>query len=120
MFADNHPSGTAGDGRSIPVAKYRYRTDRPENFVRCSQCGFLNDMMVTQSGDTLNSPGISYSAPVTQTVRLPVPAGAAPISFTETIVEPSVVGGCRFCGTFNEYGKYVGEDFGSMTDLSNQ
>lgn len=120
MFSDLHPSPSAGDGLQIPVAKYHYPTDKPDNHLQCAMCGFQFDADTRPQGDTLNSPGIQYSAPVIQTVKLPVPAGAASISFTETIVEPSVVSGCPFCGSFNPSGELVGEDFGTFTDISNQ
>ena len=120
MFADRHPSGSAGDGRTILQAKYHYPTDKPDNHRRCAMCGFQFDDDANSQGDTLLSPGIHYAAPVTQTVNLPVPAGAAPISFSDTIVEPSVVGGCPFCGSFNPTGVFVGKDFGRNTDISNQ
>jgi len=117
MFHDLHPSPSAGDGRLIPEAKYHYPTDRPDHH---RQCGWQFDDDTNQQGDTLFSPGIKYSAPVIQTVNLPVPAGAAPISFTETIVEPSVIAGCPFCGSFNPRGEFVGQDFGSLIDIANQ
>lgn len=119
MFADVHPSPSAGDGRGIEQAKYHYPTDRPEEPIHCAMCGFCMDLDVTPYGDTLLSPGIQYGAPVTKTVNLPVPAGAAPISFQDTTVEPTVVGGCPMCGTFNPKGFLVGEDFGVNTNITN-
>lgn len=120
MFSDLHPSPTAGDGKQIPTAKYHYPTDKPDHHLKCALCGFQFDADINQQGDTLLSPGIQYLAPVTQTVKLPVPAGAAPISFTEVIVEPKVIAGCPFCGTFNPRGEFVGQDFGSSIDITNQ
>jgi hypothetical protein len=120
VFKDLHPSGSAGDGKQIPTATYSYPTDKPDHHLKCALCGFQFDADVNQQGDTLLSPGISYAAPETQTVNLPVPAGAAPISYTETIVEPSVVGGCPFCGSFNPTGELIGVPFDSGVDISNQ
>jgi hypothetical protein len=120
MFRDVHPSPSAGDGKPILQAEYHYPTDKPDNHRMCALCGFQFDDDTNSQGDTLLSPGIQYGAPVTQTVNLPVPAGAAPISFQDVVVEPSVVGGCPFCGTFNPRGYLVGEDFGVNTDITNQ
>lgn len=120
MFADVHPSASAGTGRKIIKAKYSYPTDKPDNHRECAMCGFQFDDDTNSQGDTLFSPGIQYAAPVTQTVNLPVPAGAAPISFQDTFIEPNVVGGCPFCGSFNPSGEFVGQEFGVNTDITNQ
>ena len=119
MFADLHPSPTSGDGQPILRARYQGPTDPPEGHRLCAMCGFQFDDLRNQMGDTLLSPGISYSAPIIQTVNLPVPAGATKISYTETIVEPNVVGGCPFCGSFNASGLFIGDPFDSGVDLTN-
>lgn len=120
MFSDLHPSPTSGDGLPIPQAKYHGPTDPPEGHRQCAMCGFQFDDFKNQKGDTLLSPGITYSAPIIQTVNLPVPAGATPISYSETIVEPTVIGGCPFCGSYNSSGRLVGSDFGTSIDITNQ
>lgn len=114
-----HPTATGGDGAPILQSPYSYPTDKPDNFISCAQCGFKKDMDRFQDGDTLLSPGISYSAAVTATVRQPVYNGAIGSNFSDTTIEPNVVAGCPFCGSFNSRGVHVGDDFGRMTDLSN-
>lgn len=118
MFSDLHPSPTSGDGKEIPKAKYAYPTDKTDHHIACALCGFQKDLDAAQEGDTLLSPGITYGSPVTRTVKLPVPAGSTPISFTYPSVEPNVIAGCPFCGTFNSRGVYVGDDFGSLIDIT--
>jgi len=120
MFSGLHPSPTAGDGKAILQGKYHYPTDRPELPVRCAMCGFINDMDRTQQGDTLLTPGIKYNGPVTATVKLPAYNGVAQVSFSDTTIEPVVISGCAFCGSFNEYGRYVGDEFGTLVDIANQ
>jgi hypothetical protein len=120
MFSSLHPSPTSGDGKAIEQARYHYPTDPQEGHIRCALCGFQKDLNIQQEGDTLLSPGISYGVAQTLTVNLPVPTGAAPISFSYKSIEPSVVGGCPFCGTFNSRGALVGDPFDNGIDITNQ
>jgi hypothetical protein len=120
MFRDLHPSSSAGDGKTIIQAKYNYPTDRPDHHRLCAMCGWNFDDDTNAQGDTLLSPGIQYAAPKTLTVNLPVPAGAAPISYQYKSVEPNVVSGCPFCGTFAPDGALIGREFGSGVDITNQ
>ena len=115
-----HPSPTAGDGKIIPQAKYHYPTDKPDHHGRCAMCGFQIDYDVNQSGDTLLTPGITYGAPVAATVKLPASGNAKQVTFVDTTIEPNVIAGCPFCGSFNAPGRFVGDEFGSMTDITNQ
>lgn len=78
-------------------------------------CGFWFDDDVNQKGDSLFSPGIQYGAATTKTVSPPKPG----VAFTETTIEPNVVSGCPFCGTYNPEGRLVGSDFGSAVDITN-
>jgi hypothetical protein len=121
MFASVHPSPTAGDGRLLLKAKYAFPTDKPDHHRRCAMCGFAGfDEDTNQQGDSLNTPGISYGGVVSSTVKLPAygPSGV-PVSFTDKTVEPSVVGGCPFCGTYNPRGHFIGVPFDRGMDISN-
>lgn len=119
MFRSLHPGPDCGDGQQILKSRYEFPTDKPDNFIRCAQCGWIKDMDKFQEGDTLLTPGISYNAPIVQTVKLPAYGSQVQKSFTETIVEPNVVGGCPLCGSFNSYGRFIGDPFDSGIDIAN-
>lgn len=119
MFNPLHPGPNGGGGVPVRQSKYPYRTDRPEDPKRCAMCGQINDMLSTPSGDAFDGVGMSYGSVNTTTFNYPTPPGAKQITMKITTVEPSRVGGCRFCGTMNEDGKLVGSSFGRGIDLSN-
>ena len=89
-----HPSSTGGDGRQI-----RYRSPGQPNessdsgFVRCYQCGMLNDLNKVQHGDSFdrNKDFVVTSSEVAQD------------GSTQTIVQfdDAAMGGCRFCHSTN-------------------
>lgn len=78
-------------------------------------CGFQFDDDTNSQGDTQDSPGIQYGAASTATVTPPAPG----VPFSDTTVDPTVVGGCPFCGTFNPTGKLLNKEFGREVDISN-
>lgn len=110
-----HPSDSAGDGQPILKARYSDPRDKPDHHRACAMCGFQFDDDVNQKGDSLFSPGIQYTAPVTATVNVP----RAGVAFSDTTVEPSVVSGCPFCGTYNPEGRLIDREFGSNVDITN-
>ena len=119
MFRSLHPSETSGGGLDVIQAKYRYKTDRPEEPNRCMFCGFINDLSVVASGDAYDGVGMSYGALQVTTFNMPVPYGAKPITMTINTIEPTPIGGCALCGSLNQRGALVGSSFGSGIDLSN-
>ena len=119
MFYALHPGPSSGGGLPLIQAKYHYKTDKPEDPIRCAMCGQVNDMDMTPSGDSFVTPGIQYGSLQTTTFNYPTPPGATQLTMTIYTIEPNVVGACRFCGTMNEPGKLVGSAFGSGIDLTN-
>lgn len=108
--SDVHPSPTASSGRPIEKSNYPKPGDRPENFIECAQCGFVLDTTVVSGGDSMGS--VTNFTPVSKTVSLPVPKGAAPISYTYRYSDVTDTNGCPLCGSMNFLGKFRDKDFG--------
>lgn len=108
--ADVHPSPTASSGRPIEKSNYPKPGDRPENFIECAQCGFVLDTTTVAGGDSMGA--VTQFDANSTIVTLPVPKGAAPISFTDQFADPQVTNGCPLCGSMNFLGKFRDKDFG--------
>lgn len=119
-----HPSETGGSGKFLR----RFATPKPgdvkEDKIYCAQCGLPFRLDSDVHGDSQDSPGIVIEDLVVSIANvqsnLPVHLqGLSAFSDTSrTIKEPTVVGGCRFCGTYNPKGKESREFDASSKDMS--
>lgn len=108
---DIHPTETGGSGRFLR----RFSTPKPgdpkDDKIYCAMCGLPFRLDSDVYGPTQDSPGIVVSDLVVSIANvqsnLPVHLqGLSAFSVTSrTIKEPTVVGGCRLCGTYNPRGK---------------
>lgn len=121
---DIHPTETGGSGRFL----HRFATPKPgdpkDDKIRCAMCGLPFRLDADSHGPTQDSPGIVIEdlavAIDNQQDKLPIHLqGLAAFSASSrTIKEPTVVSGCRLCGTYNPKGKESREFDTSHKDMS--
>jgi len=119
-----HPTETAGAGKPL----HRYATPKPgdikDDKIRCAMCGLPFRLDSDTHGDSQDSPGITVAdlavAVSNDQSKLPIHLqGLAQFSVTsKTIKEPSVVSGCRLCGTYNPKGNPSPEFDTARKDMS--
>lgn len=131
--AEIHPGPSAGDGRLEPRRTTYKRVDRIIELRRCAQCGFINRDGIEVTGDSQDSPGVSQIITVITNNRgiknLPQPlvgvsANSNGVKFSSPSLQytfPTVVSGCRLCGSLNSKGIDRNlRDYGTGIDLSNK
>jgi len=134
MPAEIHPGPSAGNGHLEPRRTTYKRGDRIVELRRCAQCGFINRDGIEETGDSVDSPGISEvvetvvngrgTAGLPQHLRALQPAPTIVLRFGVASLQytfPTVVAGCRFCGSLNSEGRNRSwRDYGTGVDLSNK
>lgn len=106
-----HPSETGGSGKFLRRFSTPKKGDVKEDKIYCAQCGLPFRLDSDAHGDSQDSPGIVVEDLVVSIANvqsnLPIHLqGLTAFSDTSrTIKEPTVVGGCRLCGTYNPKGK---------------
>lgn len=100
MIRNIHPTSTGGTAHNFLKQRSIGSPDEPleSNFIRCYQCGFINDVTKIEVGDSQDETGKLL---ISTTVNIP--------TGTRTVIETdeSVFHGCRFCKSKNVDGRNI-------------
>lgn len=119
-----HPTETGGSGKFLRRFATSKPGDKKDDKIYCAMCGFPFRLDSDSHGPTQDSPGIVVAdlvvsiANVQSNLPVHLQGLSAFSAASRTIKEPTIVGGCRFCGTFNPKGKESREFDTSHKDMS--